>query len=60
MLRMSQAGVKVTTWASVLAEVMNDWRSNQGYPLGNVLGGHTAYGLVYESYLAMQPKQNEE
>lgn len=58
MLRLSQAGVKVTTWASVLAEVMNDWRSNQGYPLGGVLGGHTAYGLVYESYLAQQ-SQNE-
>lgn len=56
MLRMSQAGVKVTTWASVLAEVMNDWRSEHGYPLGGVLGGHTAYGLVYESYLATQPK----
>ena len=57
MLRMSQAGVKVTTWASVLAEVMNDWRSNHGYPLGGVLGGHTAYGLVYESFLATQPQQ---
>lgn len=57
MLRMSQAGVKVTTWASVLAEVMNDWRSNQGYPLGGVLGGHTAYGLVYESYLALQQQK---
>ncbi|MGZ0187857.1 MAG: isochorismatase family protein [Alphaproteobacteria bacterium] len=56
MLRMSQAGVKVSTWASVLAEVMNDWRSNQGMPLGGVLGGHTAYGLVYESYLAVQAK----
>lgn len=56
MLRMNQAGVKVTTWASVLAEVMNDWRSEQGYPLGGVLGGHTAYGLVYESYLSQQPK----
>lgn len=57
MLRMSQAGVKVTTWASVLAEVMNDWRSNQGYQLGGVLGGHTAYGLVYDSYLAAKPQQ---
>ena len=54
MLRMSQAGVKVTTWASVLAEIMNDWRSNQGYPLGGVLGGRTAYGMVYEGFLAHQ------
>jgi nicotinamidase-related amidase len=56
MLRMSQAGVKVTTWASVLAEIMNDWRSNHGYPLGGVLGGHTAYGMIYEGYLAHQPQ----
>jgi nicotinamidase-related amidase len=54
MLRMNQAGVKVTTWASVLAEVMNDWRSKHGHHLGGILGGHTAYGLVYESYLAQQ------
>jgi len=58
MLRLSQAGVKVTTWASVLAEVMDDWRSNQGYPLGGVLGDHTAYGLVYESYLAQQSQKD--
>jgi nicotinamidase-related amidase len=56
MLRMSQAGVKVTTWASVLAEVMHDWRSKHGYPLGGVLGEHTAYGTVYEGYLASQNK----
>lgn len=56
MLRMSQAGVKVTTWASVLAEVMNDWRAKHGYPLGGVLGEHTAYGMVYEGYLAGQAK----
>ncbi len=56
MLRMSQAGVKVTTWASVLAEVMDDWRSENGMALGGVLGGHTAYGLVYESFLASQSK----
>jgi hypothetical protein len=57
MLRMSQAGVKVTTWASVLAEVMNDWRAQYGYALGGVLGEHTAYGMVYESYLAGQAKE---
>lgn len=56
MLRMSQAGVKVTTWASVLAEVMDDWRSENGLALGRVLGSHTAYGLVYESFLAVRSK----
>lgn len=56
-LRLSQAGVKVTTWGSVLAEVMDDWRSPLGYPLGGVLGGHTAYGLVYENYLAQQAQK---
>lgn len=57
MLRMSQAGVKVSSWASVLAEVMHDWRSEQGYPLGSILGDHTAYGMVYESYLNQQSQK---
>ncbi len=30
MHRMTQEGVKVSTWASVLAEIMNDWRSPKG------------------------------
>ena len=40
MHRMSQAGVKVSTWASVLAEIMNDWRSPKGKELGEVLASH--------------------
>jgi nicotinamidase-related amidase len=54
MLRLSQAGVKVTTWASVLAEVMKDWRSELAYPLASVLGEHTSYGLIFESFTASQ------
>ena len=54
--RMTQAGVKVTTWASVLAEVMDDWRSPKGQELGAVLGAHTSYGYVYQSYMASQAK----
>ncbi|OUS12624.1 hydrolase [Rhodospirillales bacterium 47_12_T64] len=57
MHRLSQAGVKVTTWGSVLAEVMHDWRSELGYPLGGVLGEYTSYGLVYESFLAGQAQR---
>ena len=49
--RMTQAGVKVATWASVLAEVMDDWRSEKGLELGGILGQHTSYRWVYNSYL---------
>ncbi|CAH0536491.1 isochorismatase family protein [Vibrio marisflavi] len=51
--RLTQAGVKVTTWASVLAELMNDWRSDYGDSLGRVLAEHTTkYGYVMNSYFA--------
>lgn len=49
--RMTQAGVKVSTWASVLAEIMHDWRSEKGMELGGVLGEHTSYRWVYDSFL---------
>ena len=52
MIRMSQAGVKVATWASVLAEIMADWRSEKGEELGGILANHTSYGWVYSSFLA--------
>jgi len=53
MLRMSQAGVKISTWASVLAELMGDWRSTQGDELGQVLSQHlTSYGWVMNSFFA--------
>jgi len=51
--RLAQAGVKVTTWASVLAEIMNDWRGKHGDGLGQVLAGHTTkYGYVMNSHFA--------
>lgn len=51
--RLAQAGVKVTTWASVLAEIMNDWRSEHGAGLGQVLAAHTTkYGYVMNSHFA--------
>jgi hypothetical protein len=34
-------GVKITTWASVLAETINDGRSEHSYALGQVLADHT-------------------
>jgi len=51
--RLAQAGVKVTTWASVLAEIMNDWRSEHGSALGGVFAAHTTkYGYVMNSHFA--------
>ncbi|WHI50505.1 isochorismatase family protein [Microbulbifer sp. MLAF003] len=52
MYRMSQAGVKVATWSSVLAEIMDDWRSEHGMELGEILAQHTTYRWVYNSYLS--------
>lgn len=53
MHRMSQAGVKVATWASVLAEIMKDWRSPHGAKLGEVLATHLhTYGWVLNSFFA--------
>ncbi|MGF1700485.1 isochorismatase family protein [Photobacterium makurazakiensis] len=54
MMRMSQAGVKVTTWAAVLAELMHDWRSEKGLELGSVLAEHTSYQWVYSSFVTAQ------
>lgn len=51
--RLAQAGVKITTWASVLAELMNDWRSDNAEALGYVLANHTTkYGYVMNSHFA--------
>ena len=54
MHRMSQAGVKVSTWASVLAELMNDWRSEKGMELGSTLAAHTSYQWTMASYMETQ------
>ncbi|MBL4602983.1 MAG: hypothetical protein JKY84_09560, partial [Emcibacteraceae bacterium] len=55
-----QAGVKVSTWASILAEIMQDWRSEKGAELGGILADHTSYGWVYSSYLVNAPTNKEE
>ena len=50
MHRMTQAGVKVSTWASVNAELMKDWREPKSMELGGVMARHLSYGWVYQSY----------
>ncbi|MFV1976532.1 MAG: isochorismatase family protein [Candidatus Scalindua sp.] len=56
MLRMTQACIKVSTWASVLAEIMVDWRSPKGMELGQILGEHLSYGWVNNSFFASNSK----
>lgn len=56
--RLIQVGAKVTTWASVNAELMHDWRDEKSMELGGVLGQYTSYGWAYESYLS-QAKANK-
>lgn len=55
--RMNQAGVKIATWASVLAEIMKDWRSEKAMELGTILANHTSYKWVVQSYMAHQQKE---
>ncbi len=53
MHRMTQAGVKVVTWAAVLAEIMRDWRSEKGNELGCILADRlTSYGWVVNNFMA--------
>ncbi len=44
--------VDLSTWASVLAEIMNDWHSPKGKDLGEVLAGHTPYDWVIKSFFS--------
>ena len=53
MMRMAQVGVKVTTLASVFAEFMHDWCSPEGLEPGGILGEHTSYSWVYNSFLTV-------
>jgi len=37
---------------------MDDWRSEKGMELGGVLGQHTSYRWVYDSFLQANQAQN--
>ncbi len=53
--RLTQAGVKVTSWMSVSAELQNDWRNNTGQQLGQLYAEHLpAYGHLFSSLFAAQ------
>jgi Isochorismatase family len=46
-LRMTQAGVKMTSWGSVASELLNDWSLPVGTELGKTLAEHLiALGYV--------------
>ena len=47
MHRMSQAGVRVTTWVAVAAELQRDWRLPTGEKLAAIMGEHLPfYGML--------------
>ena len=47
MHRMTQAGVRVTTWVAVAAELQRDWRLPTGEALAAIMGEHLPfYGML--------------
>jgi len=47
MHRMTQAGVRVTTWVAVAAELQRDWRRPTGEKLAAIMGEHLPfYGML--------------
>lgn len=47
MHRMTQAGVRVTTWVAVAAELQRDWRRPTGERLAAIMGEHLPfYGML--------------
>lgn len=51
--RMAQAGVKVTNWVSVSAEILRDWSLPLGQDLAKVYGEHlTSYGYLIDNLAA--------
>lgn len=56
MLRMTQAGVKVTGWTSVAAELQRDWSLPIAQEAGKVLGQYlTPMGYLADNMAAQQP-----
>lgn len=51
--RLTQAGVKVTSWMSVSAELQNDWRNETAGQLGGLYAEHLpAYGHLFSNLAA--------
>ena len=47
MLRMTQEGVRATTWVAVAAELQRDWRLPTGQGLAKIMGEHLPfYGML--------------
>jgi nicotinamidase-related amidase len=47
MHRMTQAGVRVTTWVAIAAELQHDWRRPTGEKLAAIMGEHLPfYGML--------------
>ncbi len=57
MHRMTQAGVRVTIWVAVAAELQRDWREPTGEKLAAIMGEHLPfYGMLAANLAAAKAK----
>jgi len=57
MQRMTQAGVRTTTWVAVAAELQRDWREPTGEKLAAIMGEHLPfYGMLAANLAAAKAK----
>ena len=55
MLRMTQEGVRATTWVAVAAELQRDWRLPTGEGLAKIMGSHLPfYGMLAANLQAVK------
>jgi nicotinamidase-related amidase len=53
MIRMAQAGVIVTNWVAIAAELNRDWRRPEGTALSDLFANHmSSYGMIFNNFSA--------
>jgi hypothetical protein len=44
LMRLEQAGAVIVTWGSIAGEIMGDWHTPEGEPVGKLYQDHSVYG----------------
>ena len=50
MLRMTQAGATMISWASLASELIGDWKTPEGEAIGKLYQEHSAWGGFFQAY----------